>query len=631
MSRAVGYVRVSTEEQTQHGYSLEAQTEAIKKYCEIHGWELLQIYRDDSYSGASMERPALEQLLADLHLHHFDRVIVWKLDRLSRSLKDTLYLLDDAFEKNGIGFTSIQEQFDTNTPIGKAVMQIIAVFAQLEREMITERMKMGKYQKARLGQFPGGHVLYGYKKNPATGEFEVNEEEARIVKLVYHWYVYGDESGQPIGMDAIADKLTQMSILPPSAVRGVRVGVRGKRGQKGEVIKHWSSATVRQILTHQAYIGKNFFGRNGKNAEPEYTKDDWIPIPFPQIIDDHIYQLAQERRKRAKFWQRTHEMPLLVGIIHCGICGLQFRGAYDHGTKPVYSCYGRLKRYHRDESPICDSPRIPADWLDEQVTQKVLEALQEPKKMKEAIEAHLESWERRRQELELLVGPSTRQDKQLQDELGNLNYLFRKGRIPVAEYEKEASTLERQIAELRNQHKHQSEELRRLQKLEQDLDFVRQALEKGYWQVGYQAVQQEVQMTWDAAVTIDAATGQVVNTKPRKEKHIQVDFSQAVEGGDASDDLFNLAMHGSGKVMLRQLFDRLHITVHVYHDRVEVRGMIPVGNINISSFQFLIGSLKTWTPWTTRKTIKKFQFLIGSLKTLTQDCLCGMLYGFNSS
>jgi site-specific DNA recombinase len=593
VSRAVGYVRVSTEEQTQHGYSLEAQTEAIKKYCEIQGWELLRIYRDDGYSGASMERPALEQLLADLHLRHFDTVVVWKLDRLSRNLKDTLYLLDDVFEKNEIGFTSIQEKFDTTTAFGKAAMQIVAVFAQLEREMITERMKMGKYQKARLGQFPGGHVLYGYKKNPSTCEFEVNEEEARIIKLIYHWYVYGDESGQPLGMEAIADKLTQMGILPPSAVRGVRVGVRGKRGQKGEYVKHWSNATVRQILTHQAYIGKNYFGRDGKNAEPDKIEDDWIVIPFPPIVDEYIYQLAQERRNRAKFWQRKHETPLLTGIIHCGICGLQFRGTYDHGTTAVYSCYGRLKRYHRDGSPTCDSPRIPADWLDQQVVLKVLEALQKPEQMKEAIMAHLESWERRKRELELLVGPSVKQMKEFEDEQERLNYLFRKGRISVSEYEKEASTLDKKIAELREQHKHQTNELRHLQKLEKDLDFIKQALENGYWKVEYEALQSEIKMIWDAALTIDNKTGEVVVTTPREEKKVTIDFSNADEQVQEQEELLTLAMHGGGKIAIRQLFDKLHITVHVYHDRVEVRGLIPIGNINISSFQFLIGRLKT--------------------------------------
>jgi len=585
VSRAVGYVRVSTEEQTQHGYSLEAQAQAIKKYCELQEWELVRIYRDDGYSGASMERPDLQQLLEDVYLRKFDVVVVWKLDRLSRNLKDTLYLLDDALEKNGIGFTSIQEQFDTTTPIGKAVMQIIAVFAQLEREMITERMKMGKYQKARLGQFPGGHVLYGYRKNPLTGEFEINEEEARIVRLIYHWYVYGDESGQPLGMEAIADKLTNMGILPPSAVRGVRVGVRGKRGQKGEYVKHWSNATVRQILTHQAYIGKNHFGRDGKNAEPEYTKDDWIPIPFPQIVDDHIYQLAQEKRKRAKFWQRKHETPLLTSIIHCGICGLQFRGTYDHGKTAVYSCYGRLKRYHRDGSPTCDSPRIPADWLDQQVVLKVFEALQKPEQMKEAIMAHLESWERRKRELELLVGPSVKQMKELQDEQERLNYLFRKGRISVSEYEKEASALDKKIAELREQHKHQTNELRHLQKLEKDLDFIKQAIENGYWKVEYEALQSEIKMMWDAALTINNKTGEVVITTPRQEKKVTIDFSEAGKQVQEQEELLTFAIHEGGKIATRQLFDKLHITVHVYHDRVEVRGLIPIGNINISSFR----------------------------------------------
>lgn len=582
--KAAGYIRVSTEEQSQHGYSLEAQIEAVKKYCEFQKWELVRIYRDDGYSGSSMERPGLQQVLEDVPLGLFNVVVVWKLDRLSRNLKETLYLLDNVLEKNGIGFTSIQEQFDTTTPIGKAVMQIIAVFAQLERDMITERMKFGKYQKARQGQFPGGHILYGYKKDPSTDEFEISEEEAKIVKLIYHWYVYGDESGKPLGMEAIAEKLTKMGILPPSAVRGVRVGVRGKRG-KGEVVKHWSNATVRQILTHQAYIGKNYFGRNGKNAEPEYTKDDWIPIPFPQIIDEQLYQLAQERRKRAKFWQRRHEAPLLTGIIHCGVCGLQFRGAYDHGEKAVYSCYGRLKRYQRDRSPPCDSPRIPADWLDQQVILKILEALRQPEKMKEAINAHLENWEKRKRELELLVGPSIKQIKELQEEQERLNYLFRKGRIQVKEYEKEIAVLDKKIAELREQHQHHSEELRNLQKLERDLDFVKQALKKGYWQVEYQAMKEDIQVTWDTALTVDSTTGNVIATEQRADKKINIDFTKAVTGTDAYNEVTNLMTHGNGKIALRQLFDRLHITVHIYHDRFEIRGFLPNGNNNISSLK----------------------------------------------
>jgi site-specific DNA recombinase len=138
---------------------------------------------------------------------------------------------------------------------------------------------------------------------------------------------------------------------------------------------------------------------------------------------------------------------------------------------------------------------------------KILEALQQPEQMKEAIIAHLESWERRKQELEFLVGPSVKQMKELQDEQERLNYLFRKGRISVSEYEKEASELDKKIAELREQHKHQTNELRHLQKLKRDLDFIKQVLENGYWKVEYEALQSEIKMMWDAALTIDNKTG----------------------------------------------------------------------------------------------------------------------------
>jgi len=118
-------------------------------------------------------------------------------------------------------------------------------------------------------------------------------------------------------MEAIADKLTKLGILPPSAVRGVRVGVRGKRGQKGEYIRHWSNATARPILTHQAYIGKNYSGRDNQNAEPDKIEDDWIVIPFPPIVDEYTYQLAQERRNTTRFCKRKHETPSVS--VHRGI------------------------------------------------------------------------------------------------------------------------------------------------------------------------------------------------------------------------------------------------------------------------------------------------------------------------
>jgi len=188
----------------------------------------------------------------------------------------------------------------------------------------------------------------------------------------------------------------------------------------------------------------------------------------------------------------------------------------------------------------------------------------------------------------LLVGPSIKQIKELQEEQERLNYLFRKGRIPVNEYEKEIAILDKKVAELREQHQHQSDELRNLQKLERDLDFVKQALEKGYWQVEYQAIKEDIQTTWDAALTVDSTTGEVVTTEPRADKKIRIDFTKALEGDEAESEVINLMTHGNGKIALRQLFDRLHITVHVYHDRFEIRGLLPNGNNNISSLKHVL-------------------------------------------
>lgn len=133
------YVRVSTLEQAESGYSIEEQVDKLTKYCDIKNWEIHKVYKDGGFSGSSIDRPAISKLITDANRHKFDAVLVYKLDRLSRSQKDTLYLIEDIFTKNKISFVSLNENFDTSTPFGKASIGILAVFAQLEREKIKER------------------------------------------------------------------------------------------------------------------------------------------------------------------------------------------------------------------------------------------------------------------------------------------------------------------------------------------------------------------------------------------------------------------------------------------------------------------------------------------------------------
>lgn len=123
--RVALYPRVSGHEQ-EDNYSIPEQIDRMKKYCESKDWTVYKIYTDAGYSGATLERPALQQLIRDAEQKKFDMVLVYKLDRLSRSQKDTLFLIEDVFEKYEIGFSSMTENFDTSTPHGKFIIGILS-------------------------------------------------------------------------------------------------------------------------------------------------------------------------------------------------------------------------------------------------------------------------------------------------------------------------------------------------------------------------------------------------------------------------------------------------------------------------------------------------------------------------
>ena len=130
------YVRVSTLEQYIEGYSINEQIERLKKYCEAKGWTVYKVYIDGGYSGANMDRPGLQEMFRDVEAGAFDAVLVYKLDRLSRSQKDTLEIIEDILLPSNIEFISMTENLDTSTPFGRAMIGILSVFAQLESEQI---------------------------------------------------------------------------------------------------------------------------------------------------------------------------------------------------------------------------------------------------------------------------------------------------------------------------------------------------------------------------------------------------------------------------------------------------------------------------------------------------------------
>ena len=156
MKHTALYLRVSTEAQADEGYSLAAQAEKLEAYCRMKGISRFTRYVDGGFSGSSLNRPAVTQLIDCIRNGEVERVVVYKLDRLSRSQKDTLYLIEDVFAPHSVDFVSINENIDTGTPYGRAMIGILSAFAQLERENIFLRTRMGMVERVRQGFWPGG-------------------------------------------------------------------------------------------------------------------------------------------------------------------------------------------------------------------------------------------------------------------------------------------------------------------------------------------------------------------------------------------------------------------------------------------------------------------------------------------
>ena len=306
MNRAALYIRVSTLEQAQEGYSVGEQKERLIAYCKAKDWIIADIYVDGGYTGSNLNRPGIQKLISETD--KFDLVLVYKLDRLSRSQRDTLYLIEEVFRPKGVDFISMQESFDTSTPFGKAMIGLLAVFAQLEREQIKERTWMGRVARAKTGlHHGGGHIPIGYEYE--DGHLVINPYEAEQVRKIYEWYLAGDS------LKTITDKLQE-------------VGYTNKYSSYNS----WTS--VRNILGNETYTGRLHFG------------DVIVDNAHEPIISKEQFDAAQVLRgKRQEQYggQAFQSKHLLAGLIYCGHCG----GRYylrNTGKYSYYACYSRTKQ-----------------------------------------------------------------------------------------------------------------------------------------------------------------------------------------------------------------------------------------------------------------------------------------------
>lgn len=184
------YTRVSTDNQAEVEFnSCEAQEAKIKSFISSQeNMEIHKVYSDPGFTGANLNRPALQEMLNDIKEQKINLVISYKIDRLTRSPKD-FYQLIELFDKYGVDFISVTERFDTSTPSGRLLRNIMLTFAQFERELASERTKDKMLQRAQKGMWNGGLVPFGYKAE--NKKLIVNEDEARLVRSIYEKYIAG--------------------------------------------------------------------------------------------------------------------------------------------------------------------------------------------------------------------------------------------------------------------------------------------------------------------------------------------------------------------------------------------------------------------------------------------------------
>ncbi|WP_243633226.1 recombinase family protein [Paenibacillus xerothermodurans] len=312
------YCRVSTDEQAREGISLDEQQARLLAYCRAMGWEAQPIvYVDDGYSAKNTDRPALRRLLGAVREGLVSKIMVTKLDRLSRTLLDLLTLID-LFQTHHVSFISTSEAFDTETPSGRLTLQVLGAVAEFERERIRERVLDNMFHAAKNGKWLT-QAPYGYRLD--NKNLVIFEPEAHVVRSVFQLFLE-----QGLGYHTIAKRLNEQAI--PSRHN-----------------KEWSIRSVKLLLSNPVYKGTLVWNRldSSKGRRQERNMDDWVIIPdcLPSIVEPSVWEHVQRKMQRAKPAPRAQTSPhLLGGILKCGECG----GAMSVGwsgwpkRKRVYRC-----------------------------------------------------------------------------------------------------------------------------------------------------------------------------------------------------------------------------------------------------------------------------------------------------
>jgi len=348
------YVRVSTEEQVKEGYSIRGQEQKLKDYAGIKDWQIHDVYIDEGISGKNITaRPEINRLIEDVKDGNVTNVLVFKIDRLTRSTSDLIFLVD-LFNEYNCTFNSLMESIDTQTASGRMFLKIIGIFAEFERENIAERIILGRDRKVNEGYTLCSHTCsYGYDRPNGQKIQTINESEAQVVREIFDWY-----ANQGVGMTEIARRLNR----------------RGIPSKKDSV---WRTSNVKNLLRNNNYVGD--VRRHYEDPSKAYT----VKGKHEPIISEELFNKAQYRTAKGKRISRTkqpRDENYFAGFLVCAECysklhphniyktladgTRKFYGNYECGNTEIDACDASSMSATRFENAFCEYVNRITDFED---------------------------------------------------------------------------------------------------------------------------------------------------------------------------------------------------------------------------------------------------------------------------
>ena len=447
MTRVALYTRVSTSRQ-QQAQTIEQQIERLQAQVATQGWELKpeHIYRDDGYSGAKLDRPALDRLRDAAALGEFDLVLVTAPDRLARNYVHQVIILQE-LERRGCRVEFLDRPMSQD-PHDQLLLQIRGAVAEYERTLITDRMRRGRLAKLRAGTLlPWTRAPYGYRLDPERPRdpqgVHIDEAEAVVIRQLVTWYA--------------DDGLTLYQLTK----RLIELGAKTPTG-----LTRWNVSSVRGILTNPSYTGTAYAGRwqsvpsrqrhspllpvgRGESAQLR-PPEQWIPVAVPALIDQELFDRVQRRlAQNQQFASRnnTQHQYLLRGLVSCGHCRLSCLARTSHPGYPYYACRGKGGVQVSCREDQCMSRYAPTRALDELVWQDLCQVVQDPALIAHALErAHAGAW--LPDELAARQRELKRARQQIQHQRDRLLEAYLAGVLELAEFERKQESFPGELSSL---------------------------------------------------------------------------------------------------------------------------------------------------------------------------------------